>query len=115
MTNEEYQANSIALLKRIADILDSKPARAAAPSPLGGAVFPNYGTSKGAPVAGAAMKDLEFYANGARRSLADPSKSRFHAKEQALLTAIEAEIAKQTGGSASAGNEPPPGDEDAPF
>jgi hypothetical protein len=61
-------------------------------------VFPNYGRSKGAPIAGASMQDLEFYANGCRRSLNDPSKSRWHDKERALLAAIEAEIARQRGG-----------------
>lgn len=55
-------------------------------------VFPNYGRAKGAPIKGAALEELEYYANGARRSLADPSKERFHDKERALLAAIEAEI-----------------------
>ncbi|MFP2929145.1 hypothetical protein ACLESO_28875, partial [Pyxidicoccus sp. 3LG] len=63
-----------------------------------GMVFPNYGRSKGAPVVGATMQDLEFYANGARRSLNDPSKSRWHDKERQLLAAIEAEMARQQGG-----------------
>ena len=35
------------------------------------------------------MQDLEYYANGARRSLADSSKARFHDKERSLLAAIE--------------------------
>lgn len=59
-----------------------------------GAVFPNYGRSKGAPVAGASRQDLEYYAAGARRTLADESKARFHDKERALLAAIEAELGK---------------------
>ncbi|WP_338872802.1 hypothetical protein [Myxococcus stipitatus] len=63
-----------------------------------GMVFPNYGRSKGAPIAGASMQDLEFYANGARRSLNDPSKSRWHDKERQLLSAIEAEMGRQQGG-----------------
>lgn len=67
----------------------------AAPAAGGGAVFPNYGRAKGAPIAGAPRAELEYYANGARRSLADPEKARFHAKEQQLLNAIEAEMAKQ--------------------
>jgi hypothetical protein len=91
-----------------------------AASPGGGAVFPNYGRSKGAPIAGASMQDLDYYANGARRSLADPSKSRWHDKERALLAAIEAEVARQNGGVApmppAGSDEPPPlGDEDIPF
>lgn len=80
----------------------------------GGEVFPNYGRSKGAPIRGASMQDLEYYANGARRSLNDPSKSRWHDRERQLLAAIEAEIARQRGeGEGGGGEEPPPhGDED---
>jgi hypothetical protein len=86
-------------------------------------VFPPYGRSKGMPISGASMQDLEFYANGSRRSLADPSKSRWHDKERALLAAIEGEIARQSGGGGGGGGGeapfddgiPPPGDEDAPF
>ncbi|WP_224240667.1 hypothetical protein [Hyalangium gracile] len=95
----------------------------------GGEVFPNYGRSKGGPIRGATMQDLEYYANGARRSLNDPSKSRWHDKERALLAAIEAEIARQRGGGgggdeeprggsggAMDDSEPPPHtDEDIPF
>jgi hypothetical protein len=104
---------------------------AAAPARSGGAgssgplptTLPNYGRSKGAPVRGASQGDLEFYANGARRSLADPSKARFHDKERALLEAIDAELARQRGGGGGGeggmggmGEEPPPpGDDDAPF
>ena len=61
-------------------------------------VFPPYGRSRGMPIRGASGQDLEFYATGARRTLADPGKSRFHDKERALLTAIEAEQARQGGG-----------------
>ncbi len=81
----------------------------------GGEVFPNYGRSKGMPIRGASMGDLEFYANGSRRSLNDPAKSRFHDKERQLLAAIEAEIARQKGGGGGDNEPPPPGDEDAPF
>jgi hypothetical protein len=42
------------------------------------------------PIRGASAQDLEFYATGARRTLADPGKARFHDKERALLAAIEA-------------------------
>lgn len=92
-----------------------RPAAAASP-PAGGMVFPPYGRSKGQPIHGASLQDLEFYANGARRSLADPSKSRWHEKERTLLAAIEAEIARQRGaGPADFEEPPPPGDEDAPF
>ncbi len=89
-------------------------------------LLPNYGRSKGMPVVGASRQDLEFYANGARRSLNDPSKSRWHDKERQLLAAIEAEIARQDGGGGGGGGDdfgdapndshiPPPGDDDAPF
>jgi hypothetical protein len=90
----------------------------------GGMLFPNYGRSKGMPVAGASMGDLEFYANGCRRTLADPGKSRWHDKERELLAAIEAEIERQRGGGGGGfddGVPPPtdadrgPGDDDAPF
>jgi hypothetical protein len=100
------------------------PARRAASGGGGdGMVFPPYGRSKGAPIAGATMQDLEYYANGCRRTLGDPGKSRWHDKEKVLLAAIEAEIAKQRGGDSGGGGggggfgeEPPPhGDDDAAF
>jgi hypothetical protein len=110
---------------------DVSSRRSAPPASSGGAVFPPYGRSKGAPVAGASMQDLEYYASGCRRTLADQSKSRWHDKERQLLAAIEAEIARQGGssggseGRASAPrggrssapmfDEPPPfGDDDIP-
>lgn len=85
-----------------------------------GMVFPPYGRSKGMPIRGASMNDLEFYKNGSMRSLADPSKSRFHEKEKVMLAAIDAEIARQGGGGGDdgggGGDGPPPHtDEDAPF
>ncbi len=89
-----------------------------------GMVFPPYGRSKGMPISGATMQDLDFYANGSRRSLADPTKARFHDKERVMLATIEAEIARQSGGGGSQlsggggfddSQVPPPGDEDAPF
>ena len=81
------------------------PARRAAPPPSdggGGMVFPPYGRSKGAPIVGASMQDLEYYASGCRRTLNDPAKARWHEKEQQLLAAIEAEIVRQ-GGTPSGG------------
>ena len=114
------------------------PVRRAAPAQAGfsgggsgggGEVFPPYGRSKGLPISGATMQDLEFYANGSRRSLGDPSKSRFHEKERALLAVIEAEIVRQGGtpggsggggggggggGSSSRGSSGPPHDGEGP-
>lgn len=68
------------------------PSRPPAPATTSGLVFPNYGRSKGLPVKGASRNDLEFYAQGCRRTLDDPSKERWHEKERALLAAIEAEL-----------------------
>jgi hypothetical protein len=100
---------------------DPAPARAPRESSAAGdrgMVFPPYGRSKGLPIAGASIQDLEFYISGSRRSLDDPSKSRWHEKERVLLAALEAELARQRGdadgrdfGSASG----PPDDHDIPV
>jgi len=86
----------------------SAPARRAPSSAPGEppAVFPPYGRSRGMPIRGASAQDLEFYATGARRTLADPGKARFHDKERALLGAIEAEQARQGGGGPPDDGEP---------
>jgi hypothetical protein len=89
------------------------PAPAPARSSGGGGgplptAFPNYGRSKGAPIRGASQQDLDYYANGARRSLADPSKARFHDKERALLEAIDQELQRQRGGGGGPESEEPP-------
>lgn len=76
-------------------------------------VFPPYGRSRGMPIRGASGQDLEFYATGARRTLADPSKARFHDKERTLLAAIEAEQARQGGGGGA--EEEPPSPEEEQF
>lgn len=94
----------------------AEPRRRPPPSAAGDApsVFPPYGRSKGAPIQGASIQDLEFYANGARRTLGDPSKARFHDKERILLGIIEAELARQRDEPTSDGGIPPPhGDDDA--
>jgi hypothetical protein len=89
--------------------------RAPASAPGDGpTVFPPYGRSKGAPIQGASIQDLEFYANGARRTLSDPSKARFHEKEKALLAVIEGELARQRDEPTADGGIPPHGDDDAP-
>ncbi|SRR5579883_516878 len=122
---------------RLGDLLvgavpDRRPApspAASAPSPggaapAGGAVFPNYGRRKGEPIFGAAISDLEYYANGCRRTLADPGKARWHDKERVLLAAIEAELARQQGLPPPLPDDAPPpsdygppstGDDDIPF
>lgn len=88
------------------------PRRASAAPGEAPTVFPPYGRSKGLPIRGASAQDLEFYATGARRTLADPGKARFHDKERALLVVIEAEQARQGGGG---GEEPPAPEDDAAF
>jgi hypothetical protein len=80
----------------------------------GGEVFPNYGRSKGMPIRGASRQDLDFYKNGAMRTLNDPGKARFHDKERGLLAAIEAEISRQGGGDGGDDGPPPHGDDDGP-
>jgi hypothetical protein len=95
--------------------LAADPAKARAPrdAPASGAqgmVFPPYGRSKGAPIAGASIQDLEFYIGGSRRSLDDPAKSRWHDKERVLLAALEAELARQR----SDGGDEDPGPRSAP-
>jgi hypothetical protein len=106
---------------------DPAPSRARAAGPAQGGdgmVFPPYGRSKGAPIAGASIQDLEFYISGSRRSLDDPSKARWHDKERVLLAAMEAELARRTGGDAGGGGSfgqddygdaPPHSDDDIPF
>lgn len=104
---------------------DSAPARRAAAPSDGGMVFPPYGRSKGAPIAGASVQDLEFYISGCRRTLDDPAKSRWHDKERTLLAALEAELARQQGGGddpfgrSTSQHEfediPGPSDDDIPF
>lgn len=155
-TNNDNLGRIANALERIATALEGgaalRPAQQAGSASTGGqrsntprsglpTNFPNYGRSKGKPIAGAATEELEYYANGARRSLADPTKDRFHEKERALLAAIEAELAgrdtddrrprgpavddayeppRPTGPSYTSGPpddfEPPPiSDEDIPF
>lgn len=88
------------------------------PGPLP-TTFPNYGRSKGGPIAGATADDLSYYAAGARKSLADPAKAQWHAKEQALLAAIEAEQARPSAPPPAYAAPSParngPSDDDIPF
>jgi hypothetical protein len=105
---------------------DAPPGRRPAASSLTGGegtVFPPYGRSKGAPIAGASVQDLEFYINGSRRSLDDPSKARWHEKERSLLAVMEAELARQKAGDSRSNpsvgddsfDEAPPDTDDIPF
>lgn len=103
-------------------VADTAPARASRPASRSGdqgLVLPPYGRSKGAPIAGASVQDLEFYIGGCRRTLDDPAKSRWHDKERTLLAALEAELARQRGGDVPATDDyehaPPPSDDDIPF
>lgn len=108
-----------------ADPAEPRPSRQASASGNQGMVFPPYGRSKGAPIAGASIQDLEYYINGSRRSLDDPGKARWHEKERVLLAALEAELARQRGGSGGDDSRPrsePPeydapahSDDDIPF
>lgn len=79
--------------------------RAATPGG-GGVCFPNYGRSKGLPVAGASAGDLQFYRTGCERTLADPEKARWHDRERVLLAAILKEL-----GESPHDDGPPPADD----
>jgi hypothetical protein len=103
------------------DAAPSPARRSSPPGADGGMVFPPYGRSKGLPVAGAAVSDLEFYMSGCQRTLGDPAKARWHDKERVLLAAIEAELARQRGDAGGnkydderAGGSAPPDDDFAP-
>jgi hypothetical protein len=109
----------------IGAVADPAPVRGARDTSAGGdrgAVFPPYGRSKGAPIAGASIADLEYYINGSRRSLDDPGKARWHDKERALLAVMEAELARQRGGRGGSDDAAPDdfeapahSDDDIPF
>ncbi len=96
--------------KMIAILAKPRPAAAASGASGGGAIFPNYGRSKGTPVAGASKQDLEFYKRGCERTLADPSKANWHAREEILLKAINAELGISDAPPPAADGPPPAGD-----
>lgn len=80
-----------------AGTFDAQTATRSAPASGGGGAgtFPPFGQSKGEPIHGASEKTLRFYAGASLRSLADPSKERFHDKERALLAAYVNELERQ--------------------
>jgi hypothetical protein len=107
----------VAALERIAAALErgggaGAGAAATSGNGAGGLCFPAYGKSKGQQVKGARKGDLEFYKNGCLRTLRDPGKSRFHAKERQLLAAINTELglAADAGLEDDGGSEGPPPD-----
>ncbi|MCX6951316.1 MAG: hypothetical protein NTV51_03905 [Verrucomicrobia bacterium] len=69
-------------------------ARPAAPRPAApsGLTIP-FGRSKGKPLSEADDKDLRWVAGAVRKSLDDPAKERWRAKNAELLAAIDAELA----------------------
>lgn len=74
--------------------VERKKVTAQAPAPSG-AVLPKFGEAAGQPVAGQPLATLEYYHAALLRSVADPNKAQFKAKNQALVTAIEKEMEAQ--------------------
>lgn len=73
---------------------EREDATEAAPPPT---TFPPFGKGKGQPIAGAAVDELRWYEARMHESVADPEKARFKGKNEAMLRAIEAELARQRG------------------
>lgn len=69
--------------------------------------LPNYGKNKKGAIRDASDGDLEYYASGCRRSIADPAKARWIENETRMLDAINAEIARRN--SAGQGSLAPSG------
>jgi hypothetical protein len=59
------------------------------------AVLPNYGRNKGQPISGTETKDLQWYAKTLAESVANPEKERWREKNQEVLDAIQAELARR--------------------
>jgi len=85
----------------------TRPASGGGSAPTGGPVFP-FGRSKGKPIAGGKLDDLEWMATAVSASLSDPDKQRWHDQNSALFAALTAEIARQTGKPADDWRGPPP-------
>lgn len=64
-------------------------------APASGESFPNFGSCAGAPIVGATVKDLRFYAHAAVRTLSNPDKSRYHDSERRRLALYNSEIVRQ--------------------
>lgn len=69
---------------------DARPSSGGAPT-----TFPNFGKAKGEPIRGAAVEALEFHLANAQKSLADPEKAKWHARDSALIGAIETELKRR--------------------
>lgn len=120
MTTDEKLDKILSLLEAMA----SKPRASSGGTPT---TLPGYGRSANQPIAGASLDDLRWYATNCQRSIEDPGKSKWHDKERAMLAALEAEIARQTGssktkapagpasGSVTEYQPPPVTDDDLPF
>ena len=61
--------------------------------------LPNFGKWKGQTIGEVPDEALAYYSEAANRSLENPSKAQWHAKERTLLAALEAEMAKRGGAS----------------
>lgn len=107
--NEALDTLKVIVAKLDALAADVAAIKAAKPASGGGTaagLLPNYGKHKGEPIRGADQDTLLYYRGGCERTLGDPSKEKWHAKERALMDAIDAELARQAGES-SPQNEAP--------
>lgn len=99
-TNGMGHIEAWAEAERLADAapkstFDAPAARPAATGGATGAVFPNFGSSKGEPIHGASERNLRFYAHASMRTLGDSEKARFHDKERTMLAAYVNELERQ--------------------
>lgn len=90
----EASERAVDALEHGVGVLGKLAERPVAAQGASGPTFP-FGNKKGEPIFGAPPKDLRFYANASMRTLNDPAKARFHAKERALFEAYNAELVRQ--------------------